>query len=412
MPDPAEGVAGQRSRGVMARTQRRTPARHSLVPPASLDLDFVPDGLLETEREIDDAKAFGIRPFTVGNVLDRLVVATERENDGGEIATFLWRLLTREGVSEFSIGVALERTREFAPSYWFWPTAGGSDRDRQTRLRSMSRVLLPARDGSWQPAGSLVFGVDWAAAIESALPPSPVRDRRCEACAALDAVSPGPETLIASPERLLERFGDATTPADSESGKPINPVAWLHAFLLRLGVWETLPVEAFDDAGQTNRDRFPWADDPLSKERDEWIGREGWVFGEYWSGEEHRNVWVARDFRFRWSLGAAAATQPVMTSRLVSFATALYEDLRHLTVFCPRCTGHSARRSSDSSNGYPSLLAVELRTAGWVPAVRDGSPLDSPAAPSSVWWAPSIPAGAALTQSPLRFLALCDPQRT
>ena len=66
-------------------------------------------------------------------------------------------------------------------------------------------MLLPARDDSWQPAGSLAFGADWAAAIESALPPSPARDRRCEAYAALDAVSPGPETLIASPERLLER---------------------------------------------------------------------------------------------------------------------------------------------------------------------------------------------------------------
>ncbi|MBA2566365.1 MAG: DUF3883 domain-containing protein [Thermoleophilaceae bacterium] len=415
LPDPTGGVAGQRSRGVMARTQKGTPAEgDSLVPPASLNLDFVPDGLLETEREIDDAKAFGIRPFTVGNIVDRLVGATEGEDEGGETARFLWRLLTREHASEFSIGVALERTREFDPSDWFWPTAGGPDRERQSRLRSMARVLLPARDDSWQAAESLAFGVDWAAAIESALAPSPARDRRCEAYAALDAVSPRPETLVASPERLLERFGDVTTPVDPESGEPINPVAWLHAFLLRLGVWETLPAEAFDDAGQTNRDRFPWADDPLSDERDESIGREGWIFGEHWSGGEHRNVWVAQDFRFRWSLGVAAAAKPVMTSRLVGFATGLYEDLRYLTVFCPRCNSergsHTARRSSGSSNGYPSLLAVELRTAGWVPAVRDGSPLNSPGAPSSVWWAPSIPSGAALTQSPLRFLALCDPE--
>ena len=411
MPDPTEGVAGQRSRGVMARTQRRTPAEgDSLVPPASLELDFVPDGLLETEREIDDAKAFGIRPFTVGNVVDRLVSATEREDEVGEIARFLWRLLTRERASEFSIGSALERTREFNPSGWFWPTASGPDRERQSRLRSLARVLLPARDDSWQPAGSLAFGVDWVAPIESALGPSPARDRRCEAYAALDVVSPGPGTLIASPERLLEQFGDVPTPVDPESGEPINPLVWLHAFLLRLGVWETLPVEPFDDAGQTNRDRFPWADDPFSREREVLIAREGWVFGEHWYGGEHRNVWVSRDFRFRWGLGDSAAAEPVMTSRLVGFATGLYEELRYLTVFCPRCSGHTARRWSDSSNGYPSLLAVELRTAGWVPAVRDGSPLDSPAAPSSVWWAPSIPSGAALTQSPLRFLTLCDPE--
>ena len=124
MPDPTEGVAGKRSRGVMARTEKRgAEGGDSLVPPASLVLDFVPDGLLETEREIDDAKAFGIRPFTVGNIVDRLVGATEREDEQGEIARFLWRLLTREHASEFSIGAALEQTREFDPSEWFWPTA-------------------------------------------------------------------------------------------------------------------------------------------------------------------------------------------------------------------------------------------------------------------------------------------------
>lgn len=415
MPAPAEGVAGKRSRGVMARTQGRSSATGDLlVPPASMDLDFVPDGLLETEREIDDAKAFGIRPFTVGNVVDRLVGATEREHEEGEIARFLWRLLTREQASEFSISAALERTREFDPSDWFWPTASGPDRERRGRLRSMGRVLVPARDDSWRPAGTLAFGGDWAAAIESALPGSQARDRRCQAYATLDAVSPLSETLVASPERLLERFGDVTTAVDPESGEPINPIAWLHAFLLRLGVWETLPVEPFDDAGQTGRDRFPWADDALSDERDQSIARKGWMFGEPWSGGEHRKVWVARDFRFRWSLDDAAAANPVMTARLVGFATGLYEDLRNLTVFCQGCKsergGHTARRWSDSSNGYPSLLAVELRSAGWVPAVRDGSPLDLPAAPSSVWWAPSIPSGAALTQSPLRFLALCDPE--
>lgn len=413
MPDPREGVAGQRSRGVMARTQKRTEAEgDSLVPPASLDLDFVPDGLLETEREIDDAKAFGIRQFTVGNIVDRLAGATEREGEGGEIAKFLWRLLTREGAGEFSILQALERTREFDPSEWFWAVASGSDRERQARLRSLARVRLPARDGSWQPVGSLAFGADWAAAIESALPKSSATDRRSQAYSALDAVSPESKTLIAAPESLLGCLGDVATPDDPETGKPIDPVVWLHAFLLRLGVWETLPVEAFDDAGRTNRDPFPWADDPLSEVREEWISRKGWTFD--WWGGEHRNVWVAQDFRFRWRLNDAAAAEPVRTSRLLGLATTLYEDLRYLTVFCPKCSGqhggHTARRTSDRSNDYPSLLAVELRTAAWVPAVRDGSALGAPAAASSVWWAPSIPTGAALTQSPLRYLVLCDPE--
>ena len=86
-----------------AHSEARGTEGDSLVPPASLVLDFVPDGLLETEREIDDAKAFGIRPFTVGNIVDRLVGVTEQEDEQGEIARFLWRLLTREDASEFSI---------------------------------------------------------------------------------------------------------------------------------------------------------------------------------------------------------------------------------------------------------------------------------------------------------------------
>ena len=278
----------------------------------------------------------------------------------------------------------------------------------------MARVLLLAQDGSWQPAGSLAFSAEWAAAIELALPPSLSRDRRSEAYAALDAVSPGPETLIASPSCFSS---DSVTSQFGLIPRAANRSTKLHGSTLSSsgsGYGKRCPVEAFNDAGQTNRDPFPWASDPLSDEREEWIARQGWMFGEHWSGGEHRNVWVAQDFRFRWSLGDAAAAKPVLTSRLLGLATGLYEHLQYLTVFCPRCTsergGHTARRSSDRSNGYPSLLSVELRTAGWVPAMYDGSPLDSPAAPSSVWWAPSIPSGAALTQSPLRFLVALRPR--
>ena len=257
-------------------------------------------------------------------------------------------------------------------------------------------MLLPARDDSWQPAGSLAFGDDWAAAIEVALPTSPARDRRRQAYAALDSVSPGPETLVASPERLLEQLGHVTTPVDPETGEPMDPVAWLHAFLLRLGVWETLPVEAFDDAGQTNRDRFPWANDPLSEERDKWIARDGWIFGESWFGGEHRNVWVARDFRFRWNLADAAAAKPVMTSRLIGLATGLYEDLRYLTVFCRRCrpvgtrprgqaTAPTATQAcSPSSSVAPAgclPCAMARRSTSQPPPPRCGGRRQSPRGP-------------------------------
>lgn len=412
MPDPSEGVAGQRSRGVMARTQIRTLAEQdSLVPPPSLDLDFVPDGLLESSREFDDAKAFGVRQFTVDNIVNRLVGTTEREAERGEIARFLWRLLTREGASELSISKARKQAREFNPAAWFWPIAGGLESERRGHLRNLARVMLPAKDGSWQPAGDLAFGGAWASELRGALPASVARDRRCETYEALESVSPRPEHLLAPPERIRELLGDVAIPADPDGDEPIDPTGWLHAFLLRLGVWETLPVEVFDDAGQANRDPFPWADDPLSEIREDEIGADGWTFGEHWSGAVHQRVWVAQDFRFRWNLDDVAAGEPLLTSRLLGTATELYEDLQLLTVFCPRCyPGHSAKRTSDSSDGYPSLLMVALRIAGWVPVVRDGAKLKAPVAPAAVWWAPSIPSGAALTQSPLRYLALCDPE--
>jgi hypothetical protein len=410
MPDPSEGVAGRRSRGVMARVQKATSTdAEPLVPPAALDLDFVPDGLLASEREIDDAKAFGIRPFTVGNILDRLTGATEREAQPGEIARFLWRLLGREQASEFSLASAAVRAREFDPADWFWPIGGRQDRERQSRLRSLALVRLPAHDGSWQAAETLAFGADWAAAIEAASPPSPVRDVRCAAYNALERVKPGDWALIASPERLFDELG--RIPGNEVvADDAMSEMEWLHIFLLRLGVWETLPVEAFDDASQANRERFPWRSHPRAAERERQLALQSWVFGEHWSGGEHRNVWVQRDFRLRWNLADAAARDATATARLLDIASDLYRDLPNLTVFCPKCPGHTARRTSDSSAGYPSLLAIELRGASWVPVVRDGARLDAPASPSSVWWAPSVPTGAALSQSPLRFLSLCDPE--
>ena len=416
LPDPREGVAGRRSRGIMARTGAR--AAGSLVPPPSLDLAFVPDGLLSSEPEVDQAKPLGIRPFTVANVLDRLVGATDHEAEPGELASFLWRLLTRETASEFSVQNAWERAREFSPSEWFWcqtpPTVGGPDRERQRRRQSLASVRLPARDGSWQPAGTLAFGSDWADWLAAAHPSSTAREERRAAYATLEEVSPGDAAMLEPPETLVDRLGPVPLPRTAdESGA--DPNTWVHAFLLGLGVWETLPLEGFDDAGIINRARFPWEEDLFHSVREELTTPDGrWTFGlEDWGGNWHTNAWVAQDFRFRWSLRECANRNARQVSRLLGMASPLYERLLRLTVFCPNCSGgggrHTARRWSSVADAYPSLLALELRTGEWVAAVRDGRHVDAPIAPKDVWWASSIPSGAALTQSPLRFLALTDP---
>ena len=174
-------------------------------------------------------------------------------------------------------------------------------------------------------------------------------------------------------------------------------------------------MEGFDDAGVINRARFPWEEDPFHPVREELTTPDGrWTFGlEDWGGSRHTNAWVAQDFRFRWSLRECANRNARQVSRLLGMASPLYERLLRLTVFCPNCGGgggrHTARRWSSVADAYPSLLALELRTGEWVAAVRDGRHVDAPMAPKDVWWASSIPSGAALTQSPLRFLALTDP---
>ncbi len=414
LPDPSEGVAGRRSRGIMARTGGRGSA--PLVPPASLDLAFVPEGLLSSEREVDQAKPLGIRQFTVANVLDRLVGATDAEDEPGELASFLWRLLVRDSVSEFSVQNAWERAREFSPSEWFWcqtsPRVGGPDRDRQRRRRSLASVPLPARDGSWQPAGTLAFGSDWAEWLSSAHPASAAREARRDAYVALEEVSPSETAMLAAPQAVGDLLGPVRLDRATDEGSAADSSTRMHAFLLGLGVWETFPVEGFDDAGIINRVRFPWEEDPLHPVREELVKPEGrWAFGlEDWGGDRHTNAWVAQDFRFRWSLRESANRNARQVSLLLGMASTLYERLLRLTVFCPNCSvrggRHGARRWSSGADEDPSLLALELQRDQWVAAMLDGRRLDAPIAPADVWWAPNIPSGAALTQSPLRFLAL------
>lgn len=415
LPDPSEGVAGRRSRGIMARTGARGAA--SLVPPPSLDLAFVPDGLLSNEGRVDQAKLLGIRPFTVANVLGRMVEARDHEDEPGELASFLWRLLSRDTTSEFSVQNAWERAREFSPAEWFWcqasPAVGGPDRERQRWRQRLAGVRLPARDGSWRPAGTLAFGSDWAEWVAARHPASAAREDRREAYAALEEVSPGDAAMLASPDTVGGVLGPP--PRAAEERSDADPDTWLHAFLLELGVWETLPVEGFDDAGVIGRARFPWEEDPFDRLREQLIKPEGrWTFGlEGWGGDQHTSAWVAQDFRFRWSLTDSARRNAGAVSRLLGAASTLYERSLRLTVFCPNCSQgwnrHTVRRWSSPADAYPSLLALELQKGEWVAALRDGRHLSAPLAPTDVWWAPSVPSGAALAQSPLRFLALSDP---
>ncbi|MEJ7875896.1 MAG: hypothetical protein WKF62_04480, partial [Solirubrobacterales bacterium] len=418
LPEPLSGASGAgHSRGIMARTGSRTAP--PLVPPASFRLDFVPEGLLADEGEINRADLLGVRQFTVPNILLRLAAATLAEDEPGEVAVFLWRLLTRGSTSDFSVESSWRRAQAFDSAEFFWcrtpPRGAEAERQRLAISRALADVRLPARDGSWAPAGTLAFGADWADWLEAVDGPLAARQARQAAYVALDKIKPGDHAMLAPPDVVLERLGEAKLETAVATDEDPDPNAWAHAFLLSLGIWESIPVEALDRGGRPEGAGLPWDEDELSDVRDELVeANGGWLFGERTS-EPHRKdrLWIAQDFRFRWSLAAAAERGGAEVVRLLDVASPLYERLLSITVACLRCSSsegnHRAPRWNSSTEPVPSLLAAALRRESWVRAVLNGEALPDPQPPVSVWWASPVPTGAALTQSPLRYLRLSDP---
>lgn len=429
VPDPGEGVAGRRSRLVMARA--RATKGEALVPPEELDLAFLPEGLLASEADIDRAKPLGVRPFTVDNVLDRLNGIGESGVDAEGLLRFLWRLLTRERASGFGTKRAAERAAMFDPSQWFWCRPGRAREDETSRLRQqreryLADVPVPCRDGEWRRAGSVGFGADWAEWLESGASgaaTSTATRQRVSAYRALEAISPGHGTLLASPALVLGLMEDESFNVPLVSDESEEPEEMLdearrnaerHAFLLRLGVWEVPPVDAFESRDRANRSAFPWSG-PIPELQQSIIAESGgWTFGlEGWGGHQHHNVYLAEDYRFTWSLEDAATRNAEALATGLRLGTKLYADRLDALVFCPQCKdpggSHSATRQSTTTSGYPSCLALQLQHDPWVACTLDGSPVDRPVPPVEAWWRERPPVGAGLRQSPWRLLPLCGP---
>lgn len=429
IPDPAEGVAGRRSPLVMARA--RVTTGDALVPPAQLDLAFLPEGLLSSEADIDRAKPLGVRPFTVDNVLDRLNGIGDSAVDPEELLRFLWRLLTRERASGFGTRRSAERATVFDPSQWFWCRPGRAREDdnsrlRQQRERYLAEVPVLCRDGEWRRAGCVGFGADWADWLESGAAGDPSASaalQRMSAYRALEAINPGPDVLLGPPQAVLALLGGESfdtrivTDEEDEPEEALDEIkrsAERHAFLLRLGVWEVPPLEAFESRERTNRTNFPWhgpiADLQLAKISE----AGGWRFGlDQWAGQQHHNVHLAEDYRFLWSLAEAAHKNANALACALQCGAKLYAERLTALVFCPQCReavgSHSVPRHSTSTSGYESSLALQLQHERWLACTLDGTPLDRMLAPKDAWWHHKPPTGAGLRQSPFRLLPLCGP---
>jgi len=428
LPDPQEGVAGSRSTLIMARI--RGSLGGSLVPPAELDLAFLPDGLLGSESEVDRARLLGIRPYTVDNVLDRFGGVGE-SSSSPELLKFAWGLLSRERRSGYGTRRSAAEAAAFDPSAWFWCQPGRAQRDetsrlQQQRLRFLSEVKLPSRSGSWQAAGSLAFGSDWAdwlSGLEGSLPASTIEARQ-SAYRDLESLSPGPERLLAPPHEVLGLLTgldrDAVIDLENEGEEEASEgeglgVEWpdleRHAFLLRLGVWEVPPVEALASGDSRGRDRFPWMGEIADMRKAEVDARGGWTFGS-WTGGAHKNAFVTEDYRFSWPLEDCARRDGSALARSLQRGLELYRARTTMLVACNQCTSgtwHTSRYSSSSANGFPSLLAVELRHARWISTAIDGNVNSDPVDAKSTWWLERPPSGGGRMQSPWRLVPICGP---
>lgn len=388
-----------------------------LVPPKSLGLDFVADGLLDAERLAGVGAKLGIRPYLTEVIIDALARAGA-SLDEREALPFVWRLLLRER-GKFSIINVLRTATSFEPGLWFWSKPDGNtaegEREDVRRARALARVRLPTSvGGPWRPATDLAFGADWADWI---------RDHRAALGAAaawredayrdLEAVAPHRSSILASPADLLELlplavddipWAESDVAPDLPADPDIRHQVLLHAFLLRLGVWEIPPIRGHVNyraprpiAGP------PWAHEPEWQRLQQTQAGLASGFAQYGHGHIH----VAEDFAFLWPLTA----DPTLV-RALSRGAAFYRGYRRAELFCPGCSAnggrwHNKRYSTDGDAKIGSYLAWQLTQEAWVPTTTWGSPTVA-AQPQDAWIPDERPHEAKMQQSWQRFLPLAS----
>lgn len=405
------GEGALRRRGELVLARLREKEADELIPPPDLQVSFVADGMLDTQL-LGPAAKFGIREYAVDTILDRIDGLDVGEGGASSVVAFVWRLLAQESRSEFGLRRCVDQAERFDPLPWAWfraGRAGGSDQDRQRqdRERGLATLLLPARSGSWARAGELAFGADWGDWLERGAigPQSATTRERAAAYRDLETLAPNDDHLLASPSEISSLLQDTPLNFGEELGdlpEAVRLNITRHAFLLRLGVWEVPPVEAFIDLLPRSERRFPDWGGRLQKLQEDAVQRlGGWRFGG--APYEHDAVNIGEDYRFRWTF---PSTDPLGVARAIARGSTLYEACGRVSAFCPRCHSHTQRYRSGPNERFPSTLAIQLRHDPWLACTKDGNDVPGLVAATEAWWEPRSPHGAALKQSPLRYLLL------
>jgi hypothetical protein len=406
--------------------------------PECLEMAFLPTDTLTPELLAGPADALGVRPFGTDAVLDQLPVRNWTQVEAPAVTRFVWRLLLRESVSRYGLKAALDARQNFEPGKWFWCDPSlVQDRARRPeilRRQALANLPLPARDGTWRPAGRLCFGSDWASGApltpDDRLVTDTLKARHAAYCD-LEALADGPHWLVAGPATLAEALPlskedlhwlrDDLLAALRLSGEPrlIEEVEdselerlhqdLLHILLLTLGVWEVPPVDAvLNDLRPEASRADPW-DDREIEGRQAWRSelddrRPAW-FGVSYS---HAHVRIAVDYRLIWPMHTPedSSEDSLLRARALSRGAKLYGRLLRTHLFCHRCSYHKNRLWSRADGPPNSFLHWQLSRTAWVPVVVDAQP--APArAPSATWWMkdpPDDPARIAI--NPRRFLPL------
>lgn len=446
VPNPESSAAGKRGVSVMARLGAGSDT--PLDPPEVLDVEFLADGLL-TDQTRPRAEALGIRPFTVDAVLDRLNIpadALTTDHDRERLVRFLWDLLTRERRSDFSTASSSGNALSFAAHQWFWLQPGRARQDdnarqRQRRERNLAGVPLPARDGTWRPAGRLAFGADWADWVEAHLSYADGA-RRAAALRRLDRLAPDDGSLLAPPETLLSLLPTASIPdipgdePDEDANEmdssvePTEPLGEVEetegteasdarrepleqfSFLLRLGCWEVPPVDGHESRRAVSGRMWPWPELRESLAPEEADAE--WNFDVWqWSGTGHRNITVTEDARMLWPPQRGDHPMRVDTAVALEDGAALYARLTEASAVCPRCNtpaGNYHRKTqcwTRDGERRPSTLALQLRRQRWLPTTRAGVPVDGHSA-EEAWADPRGLDTHAMRTSPMQHLPLVD----
>ena len=395
---------------------RRGGSTIELMPPAELNLDLLADDLLSDDL-YGVAAGLGITDYTTDTALERM--AGLAWDAGGEALFsaalgFMWRLLLQApSQSPYGLRSAAAQLSAFQPGRWFWCEPGRAvdpgKRPPQRREEALGQVHLPTRAGGWRPATELAFGADWADWLESSVPPTETTRRRAAAYRDLEHLAPDDSWLVAAPATLagaVQRIGDLG--GDDDAIRALfegvsstdGHVRLVHAFLLRLGVWEVPPLAAvvnYEPGGP----RDPWADLDGRADHLATIAEGG---GHDFGGLGHKDstVRVVEDYRLLWPVRPGDHVFLASLERGVEF----YEQYQRLVQACFRCRRHSATYTNLSAEApAPSRLFRQLRGEAWLPTHRNGAD-DGAAVPASAWWELSAPVGGGLTTSPFRFLRL------